>query len=114
MTHRIKERLCKASTHLSFLNYFLTHNYFEISTQFYDHRIIRKAVTHKLRPFLLIGLMADMLGSYTVTFYTAGAILMLGASITTLMAFVKQQPEEDEETTSYDEKLLVSEKVTVV
>ena len=58
--------------------------------------------------------MADMLGSYTVTFYTAGAILIVGASITSLMAFVKQQPEEAEETPSYDIKLLVTEKVTVV
>ena len=72
-----------------------------------------KAVTHRLCPLLLIGLMADKLGSYNVTFYTAGAILIVGASITSLMAFVKQ-PEEAEETSSYDEKLLVTEKVTAV
>ena len=58
--------------------------------------------------------MADKLGSYTVTFYTAGAILIAGASITSLMAFVKQQPEEAGETPSYDEELLVTEKITVV
>ena len=58
--------------------------------------------------------MADMLGSYTVPFYTAGAILIAGASITSLMPFVKQQPEEADETQFYEEKLLVTEKVTVV
>ena len=59
-----------------------------------------------------------MLGSYNVTFYTAGSILIVGASITSLMACVKQQPEDaDEEILempSYGEKLLVTEKVTVV
>ena len=58
-----------------------------------------------------------MLGSYTVTFYAAGAVLILGASIISLMAFVKQQPEDIEEileTPSYGEKLLVTEKITVV
>jgi len=55
-----------------------------------------------------------MLGSYTVAFYTAGAILIVGASITSLMAFVKRQPEDAEETLSYGEKLLVTEKITVV
>ena len=58
--------------------------------------------------------MADKLGSYTVTFYTAGAILIVGASITSLMAFVKKQPEEAEETQSYEEDLLVTEKLTVL
>ena len=58
--------------------------------------------------------MADKLGSYTVTFYTAGATLIAGASITSLMTFVKQQPDEAEETLSNDEKLLVTEKITVV
>ena len=62
----------------------------------------------------LTGLMADKLGSYTVTFYTAGAILIAGASITSLMAFVKQRPEEVEETQSYEEELLVTEKLTVL
>lgn len=66
----------------------------------------------------LAGLMTDMLGSYTVTFYTAGVILIVGASITSLMACVKQQPkdadEEILETPSYGEKLLVTEKVTAV
>ena len=60
------------------------------------------------------GLMADKLGSYNATFYTAGAILIVGASITSLMAFVKQQPEEAEETQFYEEELLVTEKMTVV
>ena len=58
--------------------------------------------------------MADTLGSYTVTFYTSGAILITGASITSLMAFVKQHPEESDQTQSYDEELLVTEKVTVL
>ena len=58
--------------------------------------------------------MADKLGSYTVTFYTAGAILIVGASITSLMAFVKKQPEEAEETQSHEEELLVTEKLTVL
>lgn len=65
----------------------------------------------------LAGLMTDKLGSYTVTFYTAGVILIVGASITSLMACVKQQPEDAEEileTTYYGEKLLVTEKVTAV
>jgi len=60
------------------------------------------------------GLMADKLGSYNVTFYTAGAILIAGASIISLKAFVKQQTEDAEETESYDEELLVTEKLTVV
>jgi len=58
--------------------------------------------------------MADKLGSYTVTFITAGAILIVGASITSLMAFVKRQPEEDEKPSSCDEKLLVYEMITVI
>ena len=58
--------------------------------------------------------MADKLGSYTASFYTAGAITMVGASITSLMAFVKRQPEESDETQSYDEELLVTEKLTVL
>ncbi|XP_078371646.1 monocarboxylate transporter 10-like isoform X1 [Oculina patagonica] len=62
----------------------------------------------------MAGLMTDKFGSYTVTFYTAGAILIAGASITTLMAFVKQQPEKAGETEYYEEELLVIEKITVV
>ena len=58
--------------------------------------------------------MADKLGSYTVTFYTAGAILIVGASIASLMTFVKQQPGEADETQSYEEELLVTEKLTVL
>jgi len=61
--------------------------------------------------------MTDKLGSYNLTFCTAGAILIVGASITSLMAFVKQPPEDAEEifeTPSYGEKLLVTEKVTAV
>ena len=44
--------------------------------------------------------MADKFGSYNATFYTTGAILITGASITSLMTCVKQQPEEAEETQS--------------
>ena len=59
--------------------------------------------------------MADKLGSYTATFYTAGAVLIAGASITSLMAFVKENPKETAETQSYDdEELLVIEKLTVI
>ena len=58
--------------------------------------------------------MADKLGSYDVTFYTAGAILIGGASIISLKAFVKQQPEDAEETEYHEEELLVAEKLTVV
>ena len=71
----------------------------------------------KLKLTFSTGLLADMLGSYTVTFYTAGAILIVGAWITSFMACVKQQPEDAEEileTPSYDEKLLVTEKITAV
>ena len=62
----------------------------------------------------LTGLMADKLGSYTVPFYTTGAILIAGASITSLMACVKQQPEEADEMELYEEELLVTEKITVL
>ena len=58
--------------------------------------------------------MADKLGSYTATFYTTGAVMIVGASITSLMEFVKKKPEELDETQSYDEELLVTEKVTVL
>ena len=59
--------------------------------------------------------MADKLGSYDPSFYTAGAVLISGASITSLMAFVKQKPEVSTETGQpYDEELLVTEKVTVL
>ena len=91
-----------------------------ILTKVYNKRTDRKpakAVTHKLCLFLSTGLMTDKLGSYTFTFYTAGVILIVGASITSFMACVKQQPEDAEElleTPSYGEKLLVTEKVTAV
>ncbi|KAL9972200.1 hypothetical protein ACROYT_G018460 [Oculina patagonica] len=62
----------------------------------------------------MAGFMADKLGSYTVTFYTAGTLLIAGASITSLMALVKQHPEEAGETESYEEELLVTEKLTVL
>ena len=78
--------------------------------------------------------MADRFGSYTPTFFTAGAVVVAGASITSLMMFVKQQPENydvkqscDEEhlfvkgqlenfdvKQSYDEEFVVTEKVTVL
>ena len=64
--------------------------------------------------FCSTGLMADKLGSYAPSFYTMGAITIVGASITSLMAFVKQQPEESLKTESYSEELLVTEKVTVL
>ena len=60
----------------------------------------------------LTGLMADKLGSYAVTFYTAGAIQIVGASITSLMAFIKQQPEEASKARCYDEEHSVTEKRT--
>jgi len=62
----------------------------------------------------MAGLMADKLGSYNATFYTAGAILIAGASITSLMKCVKQQPEEAEETAFYVVEVVVTEKLTVV
>lgn len=59
--------------------------------------------------------MADKLGSYGPSFYTAGAVLISGASITSLMAFVRQQPEQSTETGQpYDEELLVTERVTAL
>ena len=58
--------------------------------------------------------MADKLGSYTIPFYTAGAVHIAGASIISLMACVKQRPEETHEVQSYDEELLVAEKITVL
>ena len=78
--------------------------------------------------------MADRFGSYTPSFYTAGAVVIVGASITSLMMFAKKQPENydvkqsyDEEhlfvkgqlenfdaKQSYDEEFLVTEKVTVL
>lgn len=59
--------------------------------------------------------MADKLGSYTATFYTAGAVLIAGASITSLMTFIEENPKETAETQSYDdEELLVIEKLTVI
>ena len=94
----------------------MSSQYSEVHNKRID-RIPVKAVTHKLCLFLLTGLMTDKLGSYTFTFYTAGVILIVGASITSLMACVKQQPEDAEEileTPSYGEKLLVTEKVTAV
>lgn len=80
------------------------------------------------------GLMADRFGSYTPSFYTAGAVVTVGASITSLMMFAKKQPENydvkqsyDEEhlfvkgqlenfdaKQSYDQEFLVTEKVTVL
>ena len=58
--------------------------------------------------------MADKLGSYAPTFYTAGAVMIAGASITSLKALVKQRPQESNETQSCGEELLVTEKLTVV
>ena len=59
--------------------------------------------------------MADKLDSYTIPFYSAGAILITGASITSLMTCVKRgQPEEVEGVQTYDEGLLVTERMTVL
>lgn len=59
--------------------------------------------------------MADKLGSYAAAFYTLGAVLIAGASITSLMACVRKHHETESDTQSYSvEKLLVTEKVTVL
>ena len=58
--------------------------------------------------------MADKFGSYAVSFYTSGALVIAGASIISLMAIVKQQPEDSAKTQSCDEELLVTERVTVL
>lgn len=63
----------------------------------------------------LTGLMADELGSYITPFYTAGAIQIAGASVTSLLTCVERGlPEEAETQASIDEELLVTEKLTVV
>lgn len=63
----------------------------------------------------LAGLLADEVGSYTISFYTAGAIYIAGALITSFMTCVKRGlPVEGETQTSIDEELLVTEKLTVV
>lgn len=78
--------------------------------------------------------MADRFGSYTPSSYTAGSVVIVGASMTSLMMFAKKQPENydvkqsyDEQhlfvkgqlenfdaKQSYDEEFLVTEKVTVL
>ena len=50
--------------------------------------------------------MADRFGSYTASFYTAGAVVIVGASITSLMMFAKKQPENYDVKQSYDEQHL--------
>ncbi|XP_068703284.1 monocarboxylate transporter 10-like [Montipora capricornis] len=62
----------------------------------------------------LAGLMADKLGSYDPAFYTSGAVQVVGASMTCLIAFTQQQSQEVDEDTSLDEFLYVTEKVTVL
>ena len=64
----------------------------------------------------MIGLMADELGSYTIPFFTAGAVLIAGASITQLMTCVKQKSGESDSriVKSAVEELLIMEKVTVL
>lgn len=64
----------------------------------------------------LAGLMADKLGSYTIPFYTSGAVLITGASIISLMPFVKQHAdfEEEKEVQFYKEELLVTERITTL
>ena len=55
--------------------------------------------------------MADKLGSYTIPFYTSGAVLITGASIISLMPFVKQHADFKEEK---EEELLVTERITTL
>ena len=78
------------------------------STHFY--------LVHLWNDVFLIGLMADMLGSYTIPFYTTGVVLIVGASITSLMACVNQQSEEIDTciVQSDVEELTVAEKITVL
>lgn len=61
--------------------------------------------------------MADELGSYTAAFHASGAILIVGASIVSLLKFTKRPTKEqcDEKTANEEEgELLVVEKVTVL
>ena len=58
--------------------------------------------------------MADKFGSYAPSFLTAGVLMIAGASIISLMAFVKQQPEDSVKTQSHDGQLLVTERETVL
>ena len=78
------------------------------STHFY--------LVHLWNDVFLIGLMADMLGSYTIPFYTTGVVLIVGASITSLMTCVNQQSEEIDAhiVQSEVEEISVTEKITVL
>lgn len=59
--------------------------------------------------------MADELGSYGPSFYTAGALGILGAIMPCLILSTKQKSQSyNNEDTSRDKFLLVSEKVTVL
>ena len=60
--------------------------------------------------------MADELGSYTVAFHASGAILIVGASIVSLLKFTKRPTKEQyvEKTANEEGELLVVEKVTVL
>lgn len=60
--------------------------------------------------------MADKLGSYTIPFYTSGAVLITGASIISLMPFVKQHADfkEEKEVQFYKEELLITERITTL
>lgn len=60
--------------------------------------------------------MADKLGSPdSPAFYTAGAVLVIGASIMSLMAFVTKPPAKTDEMQSNDnEQLFVTERITVL
>lgn len=65
----------------------------------------------------LAGMMADKLGSYAIPFYSAGAVLIAGASIISLMPCVKQQTdseEEEEEVQFVKEEFLVTERITAL
>ena len=60
--------------------------------------------------------MADELGSYKAAFYTAGAILIAGASIISLLKYTKKPVIETpgDEPSNENEDLLVVERVTVL
>lgn len=65
--------------------------------------------------FFLTGFMADEFGSYAPSFYTAGALGILGATMGCLVSFTKRKTQShNNEDISCDEFIRVSEKVTVL
>ena len=61
--------------------------------------------------------MADRLGSYDAAFFTTGALLIVGASITFLLKFTMKltsAPRSQEQMSPEEEEILVVEVVTVV